>query len=513
MFTTLHVGRMTRQPATVIFAFRFVYAIAFAMTAIFAPAAFGQETPDESPAPEASAAPQTFEERLNIQPVGPRLLRGATLEEGDVERLAKDMDVKSVVSLLSDTEQPPHEKAAVEAAGMTFKHVPAIKNPGASPLEMRLDVAGIRGLIDDLKNSEGRTYIHCQKGRDRSGCVGFAYRVLVDDWSYADAIVELLQRGFNAPLLPGMMKDIRLLASGLDELPEVPVQQRPKMQGKRIKVNDTELYVHTMGEGPPLYLIHGGPGENHMTFRPYLDDLAKDFTLVYFDLRGCGQSDKPPFDELYLLDTTVADIDGLRQALGHEKISLLGQSTGGIAAMRYAMDHPDHVDKLVLLACWAHAEEYRKYATVGQSIMNIHDLQAFRQVLRKAGRRDRNLNDGELGALLKIYYPYNFFGVMSPEGQKQWAEGTTVSAQVYYATEDELLKNLDLRDRLSGLSDIPTLVTGGKFDLIAPPPVLKTIAEGIGDSAELVVFDQSGHFPYVEEHDKFIKTVTEFLGN
>ena len=472
-------------------------------------AVLGQDTP---PQPAASPAPRTFQQRLNIRPIGPNLLRGALPADADFARLAGDLKVERVVSLLSDTEQPETEKPAVQAAGMEFIHVPVIRKVKVAPSKLHLDIDAVRRLVADIKKSGKKTYVHCQKGRDRSGCVDFAYRVLVDGWSVPQAELELVNRGFMASRLPGLVEDLKLLASGLDELPVVAIKPRPtEEKGRTVSVDGIDVYVTTMGSGPPLYLVHGGPGENHLTFRPYLDDLADQFTLVYYDQRGCGRSGKPPFDAMYTLDAVVGEIEGLRKALGHDKISLLGQSTGGIMAMRYAMDHRDRVDKLVLVDTWASAAEYRKYGDVGRRLLSLPDERVFEQVVRRAARRGRDLNDQELEALLKLFYPYNFFGRLTPEGLEAWNQGTTVSAQVYYASADELLNKLDLRDRLGSLAGVPTLVVGGAFDTIGSPPALKTIADGIGDTANLVMFKRSGHFPYVEEHDAFIKTVRDFL--
>lgn len=482
--------------------------IAMGWLAVTSPALGQQkEAADPTPAP-------TFEERLNIMEISADLHRGALPKESDFKVLADKYKVKRIVSLLSKTEQPDYEKKAAEAAGIEFMHFPLIKNPDNPAPELRLDVPGIRKLVEQFKSDDTVTYVHCQKGRDRSGLVNFGYRVLAQGWTYSEAQKELLERGFKASLLSGMVNDLKLIASGLDELPEVPVKPRPsKIEGETVSVDGVNLFVSKMGDGPPLYLLHGGPGENLVAFRPYLDALAEKFTLVYFDQRGCGRSDKPPFAEMYTLDGLVAEVEGLRKALGHEKISLLGQSTGGVTAMRYAMDHRDRVDKLVLVGAWADAQEYRRYSSLGMRLLSRRDQLEFRQIINRAARRDRDLNDAELKSVLQLLYPYNFFGTLTPEGLEAWDNGMAVSAQVYYAMQEEYLQKLNLREQLAKLSGLSVLAICGEYDSIAPPPVMQTIVDGVGQSARMEVFSRSGHFPYVEENQKFIDVVSTFLAN
>ena len=81
---------------------------------------------------------------------------------------------------------------------------------------------------------------------------------------------------------------------------------------------------------------------------------------------------------------------------------------------------------------------------------------------------------------------------------------------VLYALARECFGKYDVREQLAELAGLPTLVIAGKFDVITSPSMMKTIADGIA-GARLEVFDRSGHFPFVEEHDKFIEMVSAFL--
>lgn len=467
--------------------------------------------------PETTTAPaeQTFEQRLFFLPITDHLFRGAMPPKtDDFDKLAKEKGIERVVSLLDAQEQPAEEAELVEKAGMEFMTVPIIEDMTLPPAQIHTDRPALLKLIELLRSGDKKTYVHCSVGRDRSGMVNFAYRVLVEDWEYADAMKEMLIRGFAAPMLPTVVQDMKMIAAGIDELPAIDLTPLPEREllakGETVTVGSVKLNVKTLGQGPPVYVLHGGPGESHRTLRPYLDRLADQFTVVYFDQRGCGDSSKPPFEEAYTLDRFAADIEGLRNALGHETIHLVGQSTGGIIAMKYALAHRERVGKLVLVSSWASAEDFSKFAEMGYRLMARGEREAFDQVVIKAGSEGRNMNDQELTRLLQLSLPFQFFGRLDPEQYRTWVRHASMSSMVYYAMRNQVFLELDLRDELSKLSGLPTLVICGKYSSIAPPPVTRPLADRI-EGSRYEIFDRSSHYPFIEENQKFIEMVKGFL--
>src|SRR4051812_17350608 len=94
-------------------------------------------------------------------------------------------------------------------------------------------------------------------------------------------------------------------------------------------INGIRTYYETMGEGPPLIAVHGGPGlADHREYVPWLEPLADSHQVVIYDLRGCGQSEDAPNDS-YSHEDFVSDLDGLRAHLGFERFAVLGTSYGG----------------------------------------------------------------------------------------------------------------------------------------------------------------------------------------
>ena len=105
-----------------------------------------------------------------------------------------------------------------------------------------------------------------------------------------------------------------------------------------VRLDDgVSLYVEQVGYGFPLIILHGGPGLDHTTFRPYLDALGDDFRLLYVDERGQGRSDRVEPASLSL-EVFARDVDLVAAALGLERFALLGHSFGAIVATFHAVE-------------------------------------------------------------------------------------------------------------------------------------------------------------------------------
>jgi haloacetate dehalogenase len=120
---------------------------------------------------------------------------------------------------------------------------------------------------------------------------------------------------------------------------------------RRVSVNGIGINVVVGGGGPPVLLLHGYP-QTHTMWHRVAPRLAKLFTVVCTDLRGYGDSDKPPSDathEPYSKRTMARDQLELMWQLGHERFALVGHDRGARVARRLALDHPQAVTRLVLL--------------------------------------------------------------------------------------------------------------------------------------------------------------------
>jgi haloacetate dehalogenase len=122
-------------------------------------------------------------------------------------------------------------------------------------------------------------------------------------------------------------------------------------RNERIKTSGAEINTVIGGSGPPVLMLHGAP-QSLITYRLIAADLAKDHTLVLCDLRGYGDSSMPPDapDHSSQSKRPMA-LDGVEvmEHLGYRQFNLVGHDRGGRVGRRMALDHPDRVQKLVVM--------------------------------------------------------------------------------------------------------------------------------------------------------------------
>jgi haloacetate dehalogenase len=118
-----------------------------------------------------------------------------------------------------------------------------------------------------------------------------------------------------------------------------------------IEVDGSRVAVSTAGDGPPLLLLHGYP-QTRACWHRIAPGLARRFTVVAADLRGYGDSAKPPGGPdhaAYSKRAMARDLVGAMRALGHERFAVAGHDRGGRVAHRMALDHPEAVERAAVL--------------------------------------------------------------------------------------------------------------------------------------------------------------------
>lgn len=120
-------------------------------------------------------------------------------------------------------------------------------------------------------------------------------------------------------------------------------------------INGVIIDYTVQGDGPPLYLLHGGM-ESRDSFNKQIPELSKTFTVVALDSREQGRSSRADAQISYELMSK--DVVTLAQHLGHDRISIMGSSDGGVTALTTAINNPKLVEKLVLLGTNYHFDSY-----------------------------------------------------------------------------------------------------------------------------------------------------------
>jgi proline iminopeptidase len=284
--------------------------------------------------------------------------------------------------------------------------------------------------------------------------------------------------------------------------------------------DSVKIYYQQEGEGEPLVLIAGGPGDSHTYFKPYFDKFAKKFTVIYFDARGRGRSSKPA-GAAYSVEKDVEDLENLRQQLGYKKLNILGHSYGGIVAESYALAFPDKVTRLILCSTFHSAEGWQDNIDncnrhIQQSYPDVWTkLMVLRQRMTSNTKEWRSAYDPCIGNL--YWFDVTKKKKYQEKYQKLRSAEDEFAEDVYYTIigndpdfqVNGSMKDLDLRRQLRSLS-VPALVLCGRADRIATVKQAMEIQEAIPQS-RIYMFEKSGHLPFVEQNKKFIETVFQFL--
>jgi haloacetate dehalogenase len=120
---------------------------------------------------------------------------------------------------------------------------------------------------------------------------------------------------------------------------------------RRFEVNGTRIAARVAGDGPPLLLLHGHPQTSAMWHLVW-PSLTARYTCVAADLRGYGDSGKPPATPDHAAHSKramAADMVAVMRALGHERFKVLAHDRGARVAHRLVQDHPDRVERMMLL--------------------------------------------------------------------------------------------------------------------------------------------------------------------
>lgn len=270
------------------------------------------------------------------------------------------------------------------------------------------------------------------------------------------------------------------------------------MDGRLVEVADTRLYVVERRDGRrgyPLICLHGGPGVDHHTFADYLDPLVPEVRVILVDLRAHGLSDDAP-PETLTVQRLAADVVALAGALELEQYAVLGHSFGGSVALRLAIDHPDAAAALVLSPASASPAA----------------LPSFEQRIAHVGPELRARLDDARDPLARFQaFIAACFADERDERIPDYLRRRAAMVMRNDTAERMSAHRLDrdLADRLEQVR-LPTLVLHGRHDRNTPLAFGEQLARGIA-GAQLVVFEHSGHFAFVEEQDAYLAAVRRFL--
>ena len=283
-----------------------------------------------------------------------------------------------------------------------------------------------------------------------------------------------------------------------------------------------------------LLYLHGGPGASCLDFVNQAKALSGKMKVVIFDQLGVLRSEAIAGDESYSMEYQIEMVEEMRKILGIEKWSVLGHSYGGMLAVLYASACPDSVHKIILEcpSLWFEDSARSTAEYLSEHIHSLNDGEAVKlwEKVRFADYQDKTEVVWDLSALLgyvtDMELRFYLHGITLEEYEMSM-DTTDIANEMWSKGEQHLKKLLEAQPEPAGSAQkkvmmtdnllpvipkiaAPMLLINGKYD----PACTRNQIEYIMNNAQNVtqaVFEDSGHFPRLEEAEKYTNTVLSFL--
>jgi len=296
------------------------------------------------------------------------------------------------------------------------------------------------------------------------------------------------------------------------------------MQEGYVDANGVFIYYVEFGKGPPLVVLHGGPGNDHTYFLPWLLPLARTHRLVFIDERGSGQSERLQDVAKYTIENMADDVEAVRAALNLGKIDLLGHSCGGLLAEAYALKYQQHLNHLILNSTFASTQEMNEVLAREKAALPPDKLARLNQLehaglFGKGASWEHGRYPSEYETLAWGYGYFPFLYGARPNAAYDPATGNAPTDWDLYREMwgsdgefviDGNMKSVEWVNRLHTIH-VPTLIVAGDHDE-CDPSLSKEMHEKIAGS-KLVILPDSGHMNFIDQPEMWQNTVLGFLSN
>jgi len=277
----------------------------------------------------------------------------------------------------------------------------------------------------------------------------------------------------------------------------------------------TRIFYKVTGNGPQtLLMLHGGPGNTLESIMPDLGPLTENHTIIYYDQRGSGRSDLLLDPGKLTLARHIDDLEAIRLHFNLNRLILFGFSWGGLLASFYAAEHPDHVEKMILVsAAPSSIQQLELFAGhIDLRIPNTikQEFRALSEPSRWINATDPREKCLEFYKLLEPVYFYNTDNARKMRGDVCAGPAATLRQQlVVYKLIWDSLGEWDVQPLLKSVT-APVLVIHGDYDMV--PVESSRVWTMAFPEAMLLVINNAGHMIHIEQPDIFFRAVETFLG-
>ena len=315
-----------------------------------------------------------------------------------------------------------------------------------------------------------------------------------------------------------MKKYISILCVTLSLCTAAAAQTGDPTEGYFVTPDNVKVFYKIEGRGSEtLVAVHGGPGNSLESIRADFEPLAKERRVIYYDQRGQGRSELLSDGTKLGYEKHVADLEALRVHFKLDRITLIGNSWGGLLISLYAVAHPDRVERMVLDSPASPLKGFIDDMDdeISRRMAKLYKPEQLKRT-SAISRPDAWLKAKDPVAICREFYltvlrtytysqtlDGNFKGDVCAGGPESVRQQPTTRAHVWRSLGD-----YNLMSKL-GVVKAPVLVIHGAADVI-PLKSSEFWASGY-PNARLLVIEKAGHIGQVEAPEIFFPAIDTFL--
>lgn len=268
----------------------------------------------------------------------------------------------------------------------------------------------------------------------------------------------------------------------------------------------TTLYYEIVGKGDRVLLLSGGPGFSPEYLRPIAEKLGDKHAFVLFHQRGTGKWVVEKVDANALsLANLVGDLEALRKELKVEKLTIVAHSFGGILAMMYAREHPQRIAAIAFIdAGGPTLQSVPKFNANLEARFSTEDRAA---IAEWSGAKAKENHRRAVLEITRAKTPAYFADRAKAKLLTDSLTEESFHDGVFWAIVAQMMA-LDLRPGLEKVK-APVLVLHGKQDPLESAQEVHATFPG----SHLEILDDAGHFPWLEQPEKFYAVLGGFLAD
>ena len=266
------------------------------------------------------------------------------------------------------------------------------------------------------------------------------------------------------------------------------------------------LYFTSVGKGPKIIFLFGGPGYGVSGLNPWADSLSRDFEGILFDQRGTGLSSNVKMDSTTInLERAVQDLDDLRKNLGEDKLTICGISWGGMLAQAYASIFPNNTEKIILVS--PGGPDLALFPIIFNDNLPMRRYPAEEDSLKYWNDQPDNeisISKRKIYLLLPYFYDHDIGIKVLP----QYFSSTTHNQRMSDLMWKDLYENYNLNSKLSDYKN-PCIIIRGRQDIMLTEAVYQI--KELLPQTKIITIERCGHFPSLEQPNEFYKILREVL--